>query len=63
MYRIVAIALAVLIGCAGCSTDKASKVEKFLSSGKEYAEKGKFAEAAIQFKNVIQLDPKNAEAQ
>lgn len=61
MNRIFAIVLAVLVACAGCGGDKSKKLEKFLSSGKQYAEQGKFAEAAIQFKNVIQLDPKNAE--
>jgi len=43
-----------------CST-KEEKIIKYRKSAEQYAEEGKFKEAVIELKNVIQLDPENDE--
>lgn len=46
-----------------CSTfTRTGRKQKFLKSGKEYAAKGKYQEAVIQFLNAIQLDARYTEA-
>jgi tetratricopeptide (TPR) repeat protein len=55
-WMAVFAALSFGMGCEG----KAEKIERLLASGKTYFEEGKFREAVIQFKNIIQQDPKSA---
>ena len=45
----------------GCSRDPNVRKQKYLESGQRYFEKGKYREAAIQFSNAIQVDPRFAE--
>ena len=47
---------------AGCSRDPNVRKQKYLESGQRYAEKGKYREAAIQYSNAIQVDPRFAKA-
>ena len=46
----------------GCNRDPNVKKQKFLESGNRYRDKGKFREAAIQYANAVQVDPRFAEA-
>jgi tetratricopeptide (TPR) repeat protein len=54
--------LALLICAAGCSRDPNVRKQKYMESGNKYYEQGKFAEAAIQFANAVQVDPNFADA-
>src|ERR1700676_1881280 len=45
-----------------CHADPNKQKLKYLNSGKEYFKKSKFQEAAIQFRNAVQADPRFAEA-
>jgi len=58
---VVAICLlAVLL--TGCSRDPNVRKQKYIESGQRYFDKGQYREAAIQFQNAIQVDPRFAEA-
>jgi len=67
MSRSVAIRL-LLVGflvpalLTGCNRDPNVRKQKFLESGNRYRDKGKLREAAIQYSNAIQVDPRFAEA-
>jgi len=58
----ILIVFPLMMGLAMCMREKETRKEKFFASGQEYFNQGKYPEAIIQFKNVIQLDPKNANA-
>src|ERR1700751_1193208 len=45
-----------------CSRDPNVRKQKYFESGQRYFEKGKYREAAIQFSNAVQVDPRYAEA-
>jgi len=51
-----------LIALAACSRDPNVRKQKYLESGKRYVGKNQYREAAIQFGNAIQIDPRFAEA-
>jgi len=67
MSRFVAVRL-LLVGfliaalLTGCTRDPAVRKQKFLESGNRYRDQGKLREAAIQYLNAIQVDPRFAEA-
>src|SRR5215831_4615931 len=46
----------------GCSRDPNVRKQKYYESGQRYFEKGKYREAAIQYSNAIQVDPRFASA-
>jgi len=46
----------------GCSRDTNVKKQKYLDSGQRYFEQQKYREAAIQFGNAVQVDPRFAQA-
>jgi tetratricopeptide (TPR) repeat protein len=46
----------------GCSRDPNVRKQKYFTSGQSYLHQGKYHEAAIQFSNAIQLDPRFAQA-
>ena len=58
--RIVTLFLAIFIlaGCGGAEGRKA----KYLERGKNYFKEEKYDKAAVELKNVLQIDPKHAEA-
>src|ERR1700721_505665 len=41
---------------AGCSRDPNVRKQKYFGSGQRYFEKGQYREAAIQYKNAVQID-------
>src|ERR1700680_5112185 len=63
MSRSVAIRL-VLVAflLPGCNRYPNVRKQKFLESGNRYRDKGKLREAAIQYANAVQVDPRFAEA-
>ena len=46
--------IAVLL--VGCSRDNNVRKQKYFESGQHYLDKGQYREAAIQFKNAVQID-------
>ena len=46
----------------GCSRDPNVRKQKYFESGERYFEKAKYREAAIQYSNAIQVDPRFAQA-
>ena len=43
---------------SGCSLGNTYRKNRYLESGKRFAQEGKISQATIEFKNAIQLDPK-----
>ena len=56
------VVVGLLSSFVACKGDPAVKKQKYLESGNRYLEKKQFKEAAIQYQNAIQIDPKFAEA-
>jgi Tfp pilus assembly protein PilF len=56
------LTLALFAAFAGCSRDPNVRKQKFFASGQSYFAQGKYPEAAIQFSNAIDIDPRFAEA-
>lgn len=55
--------LAVLsVGAVGCFRSPQVRMHKYYDSGLQYFQKGKYAEAALQFQNAIQIDKNFADA-
>jgi len=46
----------------GCSRDPNVRKQKYFDSGEKYFAEGKYREAAIQYSNAIQIDPRFAQA-
>jgi cellulose synthase operon protein C len=59
---VLMVIMAAVLAILGCSRDPNVKKQKYFDSGNRYFEKGKYAEAAIQYSNAIQVDPKFADA-
>jgi tetratricopeptide (TPR) repeat protein len=59
-----AVAAACMLAAllTGCNGNPDEKKHKYLESGQRYFDKGQYPEAAIQFKNAIQVDPRFADA-
>jgi len=53
--------MVVLLAIAGCKSE-GDRLTGFLDRGREYVENDQPEEAIIEFKNVLQIDPENAEA-
>lgn len=54
----VVMCAVVLSGCSG----KEARVESYLSKGKEFYAAGQYDKARVELKNVLQIDPRNAES-
>ncbi len=65
MKRFAGIFLVVLVPCmlltSGCSKSPEEKRDAYLSSARSYMEKEKYAEAAIEFQNALQIAPDDAQ--
>src|SRR5262245_13408083 len=59
-HRLSILAL-LLLALAACQSDEA-KIAEHMARGDEYAEQKKQAEAIIEYKSVLQLDPNHAAA-
>ena len=60
---IVLLIFTIFLGCLslGC-TSKEKRIEEFISDGQKYMQKGEYKKAILEFKNAVQLDPKNPRA-
>lgn len=54
---ILALAVIMMAGCGGAESRKA----KYIERGKDYLAQKNYDKARVEFKNVIQIDPKSAE--
>ena len=52
----------LLLGFVGCTRDPNVRKQKYFESGQKYFSEAKYREAAIQFSNAVQIDPRFAEA-
>ncbi len=59
--RLGVVTLAAIV-LAGCSRDPNVRKQKYFESGTHYFEKQQYREAAIQFQNTIQTDPRYVDA-
>jgi tetratricopeptide (TPR) repeat protein len=56
------ILFSVAVTLCSCSRDPQKAKAKYLAEGQTYMEKGKFGDAAIEFRNALRLDPRFADA-
>ena len=56
---IIALSAVFLVGC---SRDPEAAKKKYLARGNSYLQEGKYSEAAIEYRNAIQIDSRFAEA-
>jgi len=56
--------LCALLACVltGCTRDPNARKQKYFDSGEKYFTQGKYREAAIQYSNALQIDPRFAQA-
>jgi tetratricopeptide (TPR) repeat protein len=54
--------LMVVSGIAGCSRDPEKAKRAYVASGEKYVAQKKYAEAAIEFRNAVAIDPRFGEA-
>ena len=62
MRATVGLLIGVFLFAYGCSGDTTAKKMAFVQRGDAYFADGKYAEAILEFKNAIQLDPQDAQA-
>jgi Tfp pilus assembly protein PilF len=55
------IALAVMVLISGCGGAK-SRLARHLQRGQDYYQHGDFAKASVEFRNAMQIDPKDVTA-
>jgi tetratricopeptide (TPR) repeat protein len=60
--RLLLVGFLIPVLFAGCNRDPNVRKQKFLESGNRYRDQGKIREAAIQYANALQLDPRFGEA-
>jgi len=58
VFTLMILSLFIVSGLSGCS--KEAKKAKHWKRGEKYYSENKFREAIIEYKNVLQLDPKDA---
>jgi len=58
----IALLLSVLVVMTGCSKSPEAKKTQHLEQGDKYFAKAQFREAIIEYRNVVQIDGKNARA-
>jgi cellulose synthase operon protein C len=60
--RSLLVILLIPVLFTGCTRDPNVRKRRFLESGNRYRDQGKLREAAIQYANAVQIDPRFAEA-
>ena len=58
---VCATVIGALIGVLGC-TDPAVKKQQYFDSGNRYFDRGQYAEAIIEYRNAIEIDPRFGQA-
>jgi len=59
---IALLVLSFIFGLSSCSRDPKARAQHLVESGKQYADKGKYDAAEIQFRRAVQLNSQSAEA-
>src|SRR5438876_2184104 len=59
---VVAVRLPLILAFGGCSQSPEAKKAKHRERAITYFDKGQYHEALIEFKNVVQIEPKDADA-
>jgi tetratricopeptide (TPR) repeat protein len=62
IFRVVVGFTLVFSLLVGCSRDPNVRKQKYFESGQRFFDKGKYREAAIQFSNAVQVDPRFVDA-
>src|SRR3984957_19361322 len=57
LVRLIPVVLAVLT-VGGCTRDPNVRKAKYFSSGKDFAARARYAEAVVQYRNAIDIDPR-----
>jgi tetratricopeptide (TPR) repeat protein len=60
-HATVGLLIFLLVGLWACQDD-AARLQEHMTRGEEYAEQGRYEEALIEFKSVLQIDPNHAKA-
>ena len=58
----ILICVTLICGLVSCSRDPKLRAQRFVESGKQYADKGQYDAAVIQFRIAAKTDPQSAEA-
>src|SRR2546427_4249249 len=58
---VIAVSLTLILAFGGCSQSPEAKKAKHRERAITYFDKGQYHEAVIEFKNVVQIDPKDAD--
>src|SRR5688500_8084544 len=56
------LACLALVGAVGCSKDPEVAKREYLTSGDQYVQQKKYAEAVVEYRNAIQQDPRFGQA-
>jgi len=59
---VIAVSLPLILAFGGCSQSPEAKKAKHRERAITYFDKGQYHEALIEFKNVVQIEPKDADA-
>ena len=59
---VIAVSLTLILAFGGCSQSPEAKKAKHRERAITYFDKGQYHEALIEFKNVVQIEPKDADA-
>src|SRR5437899_12287454 len=62
MITAIAVSLTLVLAFGGCSQSPEAKKAKHRERAITYFDKGQYQEAVIEFKNVVQIEPKDADA-
>jgi Tfp pilus assembly protein PilF len=60
--RLLLTCAVIAVMFSGCSRDPNVRKQKYFDSGEKYFAAGKYREAAIQYSNAVQIDPRFAHA-
>jgi len=60
-HAIVGFLIFLLVGLAACQDD-ATRLQEHMTRGEDYVTEGRYEEAVIEFKSVLQIDPNDAKA-
>src|ERR1700683_931492 len=59
---IVVVLLSTVLFAGSCSSDPQKAKLKYLEAGQHYMDKGRYGDAAIEFRNALRLDPRFVDA-
>src|SRR5579863_6582663 len=60
--RVFFLCLLMMVSFTACSRNPNVRKQKYFVSGEKYFAEGKYREAAIQYSNAVQIDPRFAQA-